>query len=36
MHELPKHKPKLNRFTTDSNGQSTYSENCMCTIADRE
>lgn len=36
MHELLKHKPKLNRFTTDSNGQFTYKENCMCTIADRE
>ena len=36
MHELLEHKQKLNRFTTDSNGQFTYKENCMCTIADRE
>ena len=36
MHELLNHKPKLNRFTTDTNGQFTCKENCMCTIADRE
>ena len=36
MHELLNHKPKLKRFTTDSNGQFTCKENCMCTITDRE
>lgn len=36
MHELLNHKLKLKRFTTDSNGQFTCKENCMCTITDRE
>lgn len=36
MHELLNHKPKLKWLTTDSNGQFTCKENCMCTITDRE